>query len=55
MTIQVFVSYRRGDSPHAAGRLVDRLNEHFTLFMDVDRIRAGVEPLSEEFYTDADW
>jgi hypothetical protein len=22
---------------------------------DVDRIRAGVEPLSEEFYTDADW
>ena len=43
MTIQVFVSYRRGDSPHAAGRLVDRLNEHFTLFMDVDRIRAGAD------------
>lgn len=41
MTIQVFVSYRREDSPHAAGRLVDRLDEHFKLFMDVDRIRPG--------------
>ena len=43
MTIQVFVSYRRGDSPHAAGRLVDRLDEHFKLFLDVDRIRPGAD------------
>jgi TIR domain len=42
MTIQVFVSYRRGDSPHAAGRLVDRLDEHFELFIDV-RIRPGAD------------
>ena len=31
VTIQVFVSYRRGDSSHAAGRLVARLDEHFKL------------------------
>jgi tetratricopeptide (TPR) repeat protein len=43
VTIQVFVSYRRGDSPHAAGRLVDRLNEHFELYIDVDRVRPGVD------------
>ena len=43
MTIQVFVSYRRGDSPHAAGRLVDRLNEHFQLYLDVDRVQPGVD------------
>ena len=43
MTIQVFVSYRREDSPHAAGRLVDRLDEHFKLFIDVDRIRPGAD------------
>jgi hypothetical protein len=43
VTIQVFVSYRRGDSSHAAGRLVDRLDEHFKLFIDVDRIRPGAD------------
>ena len=43
MTVQVFVSYRRGDSPHAAGRLVDRLDESFKLFIDVDRIRPGAD------------
>ena len=43
MTVQVFVSYRRGDSPHAAGRLVDRLDERFKLFIDVDRIRPGAD------------
>ena len=37
MTAAVFVSYRRDDSKHAAGRLAERLNERFTLFMDVER------------------
>jgi hypothetical protein len=41
VTVRVFVSYRRADSRHAAGRLGERLDEHFTLFMDVDRIRPG--------------
>jgi hypothetical protein len=36
VTVQVFVSYRRGDSPHAAGRLVDWLNNRFKLYIDVD-------------------
>ena len=43
MTARVFVSYRRDDSKHAAGRLVERLDERFTLFMDVDRIRPGAD------------
>jgi TIR domain len=41
MTIRVFVSYRRDDSKHAAGRLGERLNERFTLFMDVNQIGPG--------------
>ena len=41
MTIGVFVSYRRDDSKHAAGRLEERLNERFKLFMDVDQIQGG--------------
>jgi tetratricopeptide (TPR) repeat protein len=41
VTVKVFVSYRRADSGHAAGRLGERLDERFTLFMDVDRIRPG--------------
>lgn len=41
MTIQVFLSYRRDDSKHAAGRLEERLNERFKLFMDVDQIQGG--------------
>ena len=32
----MFLSYRRADSPYAAGRLADRLGERFELFMDVD-------------------
>ena len=43
MTVKVFVSYRRADSGHAAGRLGERLDERFTLFMDVDRIRPGTD------------
>ena len=41
MTVRVFVSYRREDSKHAAGRLGERLDERFTLFMDVDQIQGG--------------
>ena len=35
-TVSVFLSYRRADSPYAAGRLADRLGERFELFMDID-------------------
>ena len=41
MTVRVFVSYRRDDSRHAAGRLSERLDERFKLFMDVSDIRPG--------------
>jgi len=40
----VFISYRRGDTEHVAGRLVDRLEIDFTreqLFFDVDNIPPG--------------
>jgi TIR domain len=42
----VFVSYRRQDTPHLAGRLYDRLGEHFgqeRVFMDVDSIEPGLD------------
>ena len=39
----VFVSYRRDDSKHAAGRLGERLHERFHLFMDIDNIRPGTD------------
>jgi hypothetical protein len=39
----VFLSYRREDSKHAAGRLGARLDERFTVFMDVDRIRPAAD------------
>jgi len=39
----VFVSYRRDDSKHAAGRLGERLHERFRLFMDIDNIRPGTD------------
>ena len=41
-----FISYRREDSSHAAGRLVDRLAQVFPrdrLFMDVDAIEPGLD------------
>ena len=41
VTRRVFVSYRRDDSKHAAGRLAERLDERFTLLRDVARIRPG--------------
>ena len=34
--VSVFLSYRRADTPYAAGRLGDRLGERLQLFMDID-------------------
>jgi hypothetical protein len=42
----IFISYRRDDSRHAAGRLVDRLAQAYhrdQLFMDVDAIEPGLD------------
>ena len=42
----IFVSYRREDSEHLAGRLSDRLADRFgegQVFMDVDTIELGVD------------
>lgn len=42
----IFISYRREDSRHAAGRLVDRLAQVFPreqLFMDIDAIEPGLD------------
>jgi hypothetical protein len=42
----IFISYRRQDAPHLAGRLYDRLGEHFgqeRVFMDVDSIEPGLD------------
>ena len=42
----IFVSYRRDDAKHAAGRLVDRLSQAFgpdQLFLDVDNIAPGLD------------
>lgn len=42
----IFISYRRSDSQHAAGRLVDRLRQVYPteqLFMDVDSIDLGLD------------
>jgi hypothetical protein len=42
----IFISYRRDDTRHAAGRLVDRLRETFPrdqLFIDVDNIDLGLD------------
>jgi hypothetical protein len=42
----IFVSYRREDSQHAAGRLVDHLTKTFDrdqLFLDVDAIEPGLD------------
>ena len=45
MARQIFISYRRDDSAYAAGRLYDRLSQHFgdpNVFMDIDAIELGV-------------
>ena len=41
---RIFISYRRDDSAGHAGRLYDRLSDHFgpdQVFMDVDTISPG--------------
>src|SRR5688572_14604229 len=43
---RIFISYRRDDSIDAAGRLYDRLSDHFgkdNVFLDVDAIPVGVD------------
>lgn len=40
---KVFLSYRRSDTQHAAGRAADKLADRFELFMDVDTIPPGVD------------
>jgi hypothetical protein len=43
---RIFLSYRREDTRHVAGRLADRLNSRFgagTVFMDVDVIELGAD------------
>ena len=41
----IFINYRREDSAGYAGRLFDRLNQHFPgrVFMDIDTIKPGVD------------
>jgi TIR domain len=42
----IFISYRRDDSAGHAGRLFDRLSDHFgrdQVFMDIDSIEPGVD------------
>ena len=44
MTPKILISYRREDSAAYAGRLADRLREHFgrdNVFVDIDTIRPG--------------
>jgi hypothetical protein len=46
MTGGIFLSYRRDDSRHAAGRLLDRLRQSYEphqLFMDVDNVAPGLD------------
>ncbi len=40
---RVFLSYRRADTRHAAGRAADRLADRYELFMDIDTIPPGVD------------
>jgi hypothetical protein len=50
MSGKIFISYRRTDSEGYAGRLYDRLSEHFgnnNIFMDVDTIEPGVDFVKE--------
>jgi hypothetical protein len=42
----IFISYRRNDDGHAAGRLYDCLVQHFSpeqVFINVDNIPAGLD------------
>src|SRR5262245_21679622 len=40
---KIFISYRRDDTQHVAGRLSDRLQQHFDVFMDVESMDPGVD------------
>lgn len=43
---KIFINYRRGDDPGFAGRLFDRLEQHFSqdqIFIDVDHIAPGLD------------
>jgi len=40
---KVFLSYRRSDTSHAAGRAADKLADRYELFMDIDTIPPGVD------------
>lgn len=43
---QIFLNYRREDSSYAAGRIFDRLKQHFgpdRIFIDIDKIELGVD------------
>jgi hypothetical protein len=44
--LRIFISYRRDDSAGYAGRLYDRLGQHFgseNIFIDIDTIEPGVD------------
>src|SRR6478609_4809129 len=41
--IKVFVSYRRADTQHVAGRFADKIADRFQVFMDIDTIPPGVD------------
>jgi hypothetical protein len=48
----VFISYRRGESRHVAGRLADRLIDRFCaerIFMDVQAIEPGTDFRARDF------
>jgi hypothetical protein len=43
---KIFISYRREDAPDAAGRIADRLIDHFgigSIFFDIDTVPIGVD------------
>jgi hypothetical protein len=40
---RVFLSYRRSDTQHVAGRAADKLADRYKLFMDIDTIPPGVD------------
>ena len=40
--LKVFVSYRREETRHVAGRITDRIG-HDRVFMDVDKIEPGAD------------
>ncbi len=54
---KIFISYRRDDSSGYAGRLYDRLKQHFgkdRVFMDIDHIEPGedfVELINEKVHS----